>query len=132
MLQETVQQMAMEISQLKRYTDQQQNTVNELVDKVNEDPSINSRSNWSIPWMIETNGTPSTDSSKLSMAQALIASLQPSLAEAKKNWYRPKNKGPGRGGDQAGSGGRGDRGGDRRHLGVLGDIQEDVDWRLTW
>ena len=95
MLQETVQQMAIKISELERYTDRQQCTVNDLVDKVDKDPSICSRSDQSIPGMIETNGTPSIDSLELSTSQALIASLQSSLAEAKKNRYRSRNKGLG-------------------------------------
>ena len=76
MLQETVNKMALKIGELERYTDRQQNMVNELVDEVNDDPSICSRSDQSIPGMIETSGTPSiADSSELSTAQVLIASL---------------------------------------------------------
>ena len=70
--------------------------------------------------MIDTSGSgPSTDSSELSTAQALIASLTSNLADTKKNRYRPRNKQGGRGGDRAG-GGRDGRGDDQRPQGVLG------------
>ena len=101
MLQKTVNNMALKISQLERYTDQQQHTINDVVDKVNDDTSIFSKSDCSIPGMIDTSGTPSaSDSSKLSIAQALIATLTANLVEANRNCHIPRNKrGAGRGGD---------------------------------
>ena len=133
MLQQEVKDMALKISQLKRYTDQQQGTINDVVDKVNDDPSIRSRGDRSIPGMIETSDSPSTtDSSKLSTAQALIASLTSSLAEAERNCYRRRQRqgpGRGRGGDRASTGGRDGRGGKRRERGILEEVNNDVDQR---
>ena len=87
MLQKQYNDMALKVSQLERYTDQQQNTINDVVDKVNDDAS---RSDRSIPGVIKTKGTPSTsDSSELSTAQALIISLTASLVDAEKNRYIP-------------------------------------------
>ena len=63
-----------------------------MVDKVNDDASIRSKSDQSIPGVIDTSGTPSTNSSELSTAQALIASLTASLADAEGNRYIPRNK----------------------------------------
>ena len=58
-----------------------------MVDKVNDDAS---RSDRSIPGVIETKGTPSTsDSSELSTTQALIVSLTASLVGAEKYQYIP-------------------------------------------
>ena len=121
--------IALKIGELEQYTNRQSSTVNELVDKVKDDQSICSRSNQSIPEIIDTSGTPSIDSSKLSTAQALIASPPSSLAEAEKNCYQSRNRQGGRGGDQ--TGGRGSRGGDRRPQGFLGAINNDLNRRLT-
>ena len=88
MLQETVNKMALKIMELEEYTDRQQSTVNELIDQVNGVASVRSRSDRSIPGMIGTSDSgPSTDSSELSNAQALLASLQTSLVDAEKNRY---------------------------------------------
>ena len=89
--------MALKISELKRYSYQQQSTINDVVDKVDNNTSICSKSDRSIPDMIKTSGTPLTiDSSEQSTTQSLIASLTLSLAEAKRSRYRPRNKrGPG-------------------------------------
>ena len=80
-------------------------------------------------------GTPSTDSLELSTTQALTASLTTSLADAERNRYIPRNKRPsswpGRGGDRAGPAGR-SRKGDRGERGVLGEVNNEVDQRLTW
>ena len=113
MLQNTVKDMTLKISQLERYTDQQQNTINDVVDKVNDEAN---RSNRSIPGVIETNGTLLTiDFSELSTAQALIASLTTSLADAERKRYIPPHKrkqgGPGPDGNHPGLAGRGGRGG---------------------
>ena len=103
--------------------------INDVIDKVQEDPNICSRGDRSIPGMIETSGTPSTaDSSELSTAQALIASLTSSLAKAKRNQYVPRRwqPGPGWGSDRAGPAGRSGRGGEReqRAQGVLRKSQQ--------
>ena len=92
MLQKTVKDMVLKISQLERYTDQQQHTLNNVVDKVNDEASVHSKSDQSIPGVIDTSGTPSTKSSELSTTQALIASLTASLAGAERNRYIPCNK----------------------------------------
>ena len=77
--------MALKISQLKWYTNQE-HTINDVVDKVNDEASIRSKSDWSFPEMIDTSGTPSApDLLELSTVQALIASLTSSLAEAERN-----------------------------------------------
>ena len=132
MLQKTVQDMALKISQLERYTHQQQHTINNVVDKVNNEVSICSKSNHSIPGMIDTSGTPSASaSSKLLTAQALIASLTSSLVEAEKNRYILRNKRrPGQGGDQPGPASRG-RGGEQRERGVLREVNNEVDRQWT-
>ena len=59
MLQKTVKDMALKISQLEQYTDQQQLTINDVVDKVNNEASICSKSDPSIPGLIDTSGIPS-------------------------------------------------------------------------
>ena len=106
MLQKQYNDMVLKVSQLERYTDQQQTTINDVVDKVNDEAS---RSDRSIPGVIETKGTPSTsDSFELSTAQALIVSLTASLVEAEKNHYIPQRDRPGPGGRVDGRGrGRG-------------------------
>ena len=88
MLQKIVKDMVLEISQLKQYADQQQHTINDVVDKINDEASIRSKNDRSIPGMIDMSSTPSaSDSSELSIAQALIKSLTSSLAEAERNCY---------------------------------------------
>ena len=100
-----------------------------------DDASVRSRSDRSIPGVIETNGTPSTtDSSKLATAQALIASLTANLADVERNQYIPPHRrypgGPGRGGDRNDPAGRG-RAGDQRPLrDLLGKVNDEVDQRL--
>ena len=85
MLYKTVKDMALKISQLEQYTDQQQHTINDMVDKVNDKASISDRS---ISGIIDTIGTPSiSDSSALSTAQPLIVSLTASLVDTEKNPY---------------------------------------------
>ena len=85
--------MALEISELKQYTDRQQSTVNELVDQVDNIASESSQSNQSIPGRINTSDSgPSTDSLELSTAQALISSLKTSLADAEKNRFQPRGR----------------------------------------
>ena len=135
MLQNTVKDMALKISQLERYTNRQQVVINDVIDKVQDDDSVRSRSDRFIPGVIKTNGTPSTtNSSELSTAQALIASLTASLADAERNRYIPTHRrqpgGPGQGNDRDGPAGRG-RGGDQRPLrDVLGKVNNEVDQRL--
>ena len=93
MLQKTVKDMALKISQLERYIDQQQHTINNVVDKVNNEAIICSKSDRSIPGMIDTSGTPSaSDASKLLTVQALIASLTSSLAKDKRHNHIPRHK----------------------------------------
>ena len=134
MLQKQYNDMALKVSQFKRFTDQQNTIINDVVDKVNDEAS---RSNRSIPGMINTAGTPSTsNSSALFTAQALIVSLTASLADAEKRQYVPRRDrnrsesghfvdGQGRGW------GRGKERGDQRPRGVLGPINETVDQQLT-
>ena len=87
--------------------------------------------------MIETTKTPSTaNSSELSTAQALIASLTSRLDDTERNWYVPNRQqqpGPGRGGDRNGPAGRGGRLGDRefRQQNVLGKVNEEKDLQAT-
>ena len=89
MLQKIVNKVGLEVGELEQYTDRQQSTVDELVDWVNDITNVRSWSDQSIPRIIYTSDSgPSTDSSKLSTAQALIASLQTGLSDAKKNYYQ--------------------------------------------
>ena len=82
MQQKKLQDMALKITQLERFADNQNKTLSDVIDKVNDEAS---RSDRSIPGVIDTSGTPSTsDSSALSTAQALIVSLTASLADAEK------------------------------------------------
>ena len=82
MLQKQHNDMALKITQLERFTDQQNTTLSDVIDKVNDEAS---RSDRSIPGIINTAGTPSTSESlALSTAQALIVSLTTSLADAEK------------------------------------------------
>ena len=131
MQQKQLQDMALKITQLERYADDQNKTLSDVIDKVNEEASRGDRS---IPGMIETS-TPSSssESSALSAAQALVASLQAKLTDAESRRYDPNRNrqgpGRGRGGDRDG-GGPG-RGGGGRTKNVLGPIDETKDRRLT-
>ena len=96
------------------------------------DREAQSRGNQSIPGLIETTTTPSLgDTTELTSAQALIASLQSQLSVAQQQRYDPKRQpgGPGRSGNQTDPG-RG-RGGDReqRPQGVLGPVDNENDRR---
>ena len=94
--------MALKITQLKRFTEKQNNTHYKVIDKVNDEASRGDRS---IPGIINTVGTPSTsNSSALSTAQALIVSLTASLADAESRQYVPRRdqRGPGRFGNGRG------------------------------
>ena len=87
MLQKQYNDIALKVSQLERYTDQQQTPINDVVDKVNDEAS---RSNRSISRVNKTKGTQSpSDSSELYTAQALIVSLTASLVDAEKNPLHP-------------------------------------------
>ena len=71
--------MALKIVQLKQFTDDQNKTLSDVIDKVNDEAS---RSDKSIPGVINRSGTPSTfGSSALSTAQALILSLTVRVAD---------------------------------------------------
>ena len=95
--------MALKVSELKRYTNQQQSTFNELVDQINDASSVRSQSDQSIPRMIDTNDSgPSTDSLELPTTQAPITSLQSSLADTEKHRYLPRNRWAYQGGVPAG------------------------------
>ena len=87
MQQKQLQEMALKITQLERYADDQNKTLSNVIDKVNDEAS---RSNRSIPGMINTS-TPSSPSktSALTTAQALIASLQARLTNAESRRYDP-------------------------------------------
>ena len=80
--------MALKIGQLERYTDQLQGGVNDLIDKVQDDTSVHSRSDRSISGVIDIDKS-TTDSSELSTTQTLIASLTASLADAERNRHVP-------------------------------------------
>ena len=125
--------MALKISQLERYTNRQQEAINDVIDKVQDNTSVCSRSDKSTPGVIDINGTSTTDSSELSTAQVLIASLTVSLADAERNRHVPRRDRPGlgRGGGHSGLAGRGVKGGERRPQGVLGPVNENADRRLT-
>ena len=132
MQQKKLQDMALKITQLKRYADDQNKTLDDIIDKVNDEAS---RSDRSIPGVIDTSGTSlPSESSALSTAQAFIVSLTARVAEVESRRYVPSRdnrRGPGRGGDRGGDE-RG-RGGDRRRPtpGELGTIDETKDRRLT-
>ena len=80
--------MALKITQLERYADDQNKTLDDIIDKVNDEAS---RSDRSIPGVIDTSGTSSlSDSSALSTAQALIVSLTARVAEAESRRYIPR------------------------------------------
>ena len=90
MLQTQYNDMVLKVSQLERFTDQQNTTLNNVVDKINDEAS---RSDRSIPGIINTAGTPSTSESlALSMAQALIVSLTVSLADTERGVLGPVNE----------------------------------------
>ena len=81
MLQKQYNDMALKVGQLERSTDQLQGGLNNHIDKVQDDASVRSRSDRSIPGVIDTDKSTS-NSSDLSTAQALIASLTASLVNA--------------------------------------------------
>ena len=134
MLQKQYNNMALKVSQLEQFTDQQNTIINDVVDKVNDEAS---RSDRCIPRMINTVGTPSTsNSSALSTAQALIVSLTASLVDAEKNRYvlhRDRDQpGPGCGVDGQGRGpGQGQDCVYQRPPGVLGPVNENVNRHET-
>ena len=130
MMQSKLDDMALQIMRLEKYTDDQQSAINNVIDKVQDDQSRGDRS---IPGLIETSTTPSVaDSAELSQAQALIASLTSRLTVAEQQRHDPhrqrRQPGRGRGGDRANGGGRG---GDGRPRGVLGTVNNDMDRQLT-
>ena len=98
MLQKQYSDMALKVNQLERFTNQLQGGVNNLIDKVQDDTSVQSRSKRSIPGVIDTDKSTS-DSSDLSTVQSLILSLTASLVDAEKNQYIPQR-------DQRGPSGR--------------------------
>ena len=116
---------------IDKYTDDQQSALNGLIDREGHN-----RSDRSIPGLIEMSTTPSLgDTTELTTAQALIASLTSRLSVAEHQQYNPNRTrrqpvGPGRGGDQNDPAGR-DRGGDRRPQGVLGAVNNDIDRQLA-
>ena len=122
--------MALNITQLERFTDQQNTTLSNVIDKVNDEASRNDRS---IPRMIDTAGTPSTsDLLALPTAQVLIVLLTASLADAEKRQHVlcSNHRGPGRFVDVQGR----DPGRDPGQgptQGVLGPVNEAVDRQLT-
>ena len=126
MVQKQFSDVALKITQLEPFTNQQHTTFSDVIDRVNDEAS---RSDRSIPGVIDTLGTPSmSNSSALSTAQALIVSLTASLADAESRRYVPcrNQRGPGRFVD-----GRGQGLGRRPTLGVLGPFNEAVDRRFT-
>ena len=131
MLQKQYNDMALKITQLERFTDQQNTTLSDVIDKVNDEASRNDRS---IPGMIDTAGTPSTSKSlALSTAQALIVSLTASLADAEKRQRVPRRdqQGPGRFVDDRGQDpGRGDGRGRGPPRGVLEPVNEVVNQQI--
>ena len=90
--------MALIITQLEGYADNQNKTLSSVIDKVNDEASQSDRS---IPGIINTS-TPSSpsESSALSTAQALITSLHARVADTESRWYNPNRdcnrQGPGR------------------------------------
>ena len=128
-MQNKMENYALQIMQLQKYTDDQQVALNSLIDR-----EAQSRSG-SIPGVIETTTSPSSigDTTEMTTAQALIASLRSELSVAQRQRYDPNRNrggpGPGRGGDNTDQG-RG-RGGERRPQNVLGTVDNDADRRLT-
>ena len=127
-MQSQMKDFALQLMRLDKYTDDQQSALNGLIDREGQ-----SRSDRSIPGLIETSTTPLLgDTTELTTAQALIASFSSQLSVAQKQRYDPNRQrqpGPGRDGNRTDPG-RG-RGGDRRPQGVLGAVNNDVDRRLT-
>ena len=128
-MQSTLNDYALQIMRLEKYTDDQQVALNGLIDRESQ-----SRSG-SIPGVIETStSTPSLgEATEMTTAQALIASLRSELSVAQQQRYDPNRQqrqpgGPGRG-DNRTAAGRGR--GDRRPQNVLGAVDNDVDRRLT-
>ena len=126
-MQSTLNDYALQIMRLEKYTDDQQVALNGLIDR-----EAQSRSG-SIPGVIETStSTPSLgEATEMTTAQALIASLRSELSVAQQQRYDPNRRqpgGPGRG-DNRTAAGRGR--GDRRPQNVLGAVDNDVDRRLT-
>ena len=132
MLQKQYNDMALKVNQLERFTNQLKGGVNDLIDKVQDNTSVCSRSDKSFPGVIDTDKSTS-DYSDLSTAQALIASLTVSLIDTEKNRYTPLRDRPGPGGRSNGRGrGRGGREGEKcRPQGVLGPVNENVDRPMT-
>ena len=129
MQQKQLQDMALKITQVERYADDQNKTLSDVINKVNDKAS---RSDRSIPGVIDTSRPPSpSKSSALSTAQALIASLTARVADTESRRYNPNRDWQQQ---QPGSGVNGrDQGGDRcRTPRVLGPVNEAVDRRLTW
>ena len=101
----------LQIMRLKKYTDDQQVALNGLIDRESQSRS----GERSIPGVIKTTTTPSLgDTTELSSAQALIASLTSQLSVAQRQRYDPNRNrqpggpGPGRGGNRTNPGrGRG-------------------------
>ena len=126
-MQSTLNDYALQIMRLEKYTDDQQVALNGLIDR-----EAQSRSG-SIPGVIETStSSPSLgEATEMTTAQALIASLRSELSVAQQQRYDPNRRqpgGPGRG-DNRTAAGRGR--GDRRPQNVLGAVDNDVDRRLT-
>ena len=125
MMQSKMNDYALQIHRLEKYTDDQQVALNGLIDR-----EAQSRGDRSIPGLIETTTTPSLgDTTELTSAQALIASLQSQLSVAQQNRYDPKRQRQQPGGD---GGDRSTKGGDReqRPQGVLGAVDNENDRRL--
>ena len=130
MQQKQLQEMALKITQLERFMDDQNKTLSDVIDKVNDEASRGDRS---IPGMIDTSTSSSTSkSSALSTAQALVVSLQARLTEAESRKYDPNHnrQGPGRGRGGDRNGGGPGRGGAGRTKNVLDLIDETKDQRL--
>ena len=124
MMQTHIKDQALQIMQLEKYTNDQQVALNGLIDRESQ-----SRSDRSVPGLIETTTTPSLgDTTELTSAQALIASLTSQLSVAQQQRYDPNRQqqpgGPGHGGNRTDPG-RG-RGGNRQPQGVLGPVNNDV------
>ena len=124
---------ALQLMRLEKYTDDQQVALNGLIDREAESRS----GGRSIPGVVDIS-TPSQsigDTTETATMQALIASLRSELSVAQRQRHDPNRQqrqpgGPGRGGDRNDPAGRG-RGGDRRQLNVLGPVDNDADRRLT-
>ena len=85
MQQKKIQDIALKITKLERFTDDQNKTLSDMIDKVYDEAS---RSDRSIPGVIDTSGTPSSsESSALYTAQTLIVSLTAKIADAENRQY---------------------------------------------